>query len=98
MAKSKVVTKFQKIKSEGKPRVKYKHTMTKPRAVPEKIQYLIDNEKSGKSTVELVREFQAECGHSYREIAMLKASERRYTYQVCVICGNYKSGSKKVVH
>jgi hypothetical protein len=96
MPKNKVVTKFQKIKRGDRTvHPSYKHPMMKPQPVPEKIQYLIDNEKSGKGTVELVREFQEQCGHSLKEVAFLKVDDIRHTYQVCSICGALVTGKKK---
>jgi len=95
MAKSKVTTKFQKIKrTDKKVHSSYKHSMMKPRELPEKIQYLTDNEKSGKGTVELVREFQEQCGHSFKEVAFLRKDDHRYSYQVCSICGVLETGKK----
>jgi hypothetical protein len=101
MAKKEDAAKFRirnKATDEQIKKTRRRATLPKVSAKPVKrsplIQFMIEHEKSGKTTAELYEEFRKDCGHDFREVATLVIGTNRTTYQVCNICGVFVKGKR----
>jgi hypothetical protein len=83
----------EQIKKTRRKSVIPKVVMSKVKTTP-LVEFLIEHEKSGKTSRELVEEFRETCGHDFREVATHIVEGSRTTYQVCNTCGIFVKGKR----